>query len=231
MLPWRYMGAAFVGLALGGCASQSLLSEVVAASVKQQFDNSADAFDTATLNPAYQYLRVQVVGKPAALLVLGYVDTHPDGNIEVWYSADHEVIKTQHGRIVATAGLATDWVGVRFLPRPSAWSDQPSAALAFTRVRDEMPGYRYNQTDQLAQSRLNGDLPPIKLPSSLPSSLATRYVWISETQVGSATNPLPAAWYALERIDGSWRVAYSYQCLAVDLCLNLQRWPLPKATP
>lgn len=185
---------------MGGCTSRSLLSEVIATSVKQQFGHGDDALASATLNPAYQYLRVQAEGKPAALLVLGYVDPHPDGDVEVWYSADHEVIKTQNGRIVATAGLATDWTTVRFTAPPSAWSDRPPADRAFSRVRDQMPGYRFNLTDQLAQSRLNGDLPSIKLPSSLPATLAARYVWIREEQVGTVTAPPPPGTWTTPRL-------------------------------
>jgi len=215
-------------LVLGGCASKSLISEVSAALVRQQFGSSDDVFAAAALNPAYQYLRVQAVGQPAALLVMGYVDPHPDGDIEVWYSANHEVIKTQNGRIVATAGLFTDWSTVRYSKPPPPWSAQPALNTSFTRVRDEMPGYRFNLADQMAQSRLNEGLPAIRLPQSLPLALAVRYVWIREAQIGAATAPLPPAWYALERVDGSYRVAYSYQCLSVDLCLSLQRWPTPK---
>jgi len=227
----RYATAVLAALALGGCASKSLLSEVSSALIKQQWGHDDDAIASATLNPAYQYLRVQAVGKPAALLVLGYVDTHPDGDVEVWYSASHEVIKTQNGRIVTTDGLATDWTAVRYSKAPPPWNIQPPPDDTYTRVRDQMPGYRYNLADHWVQSRAADGLPAIDLPTSLSPALAARYVWIREAQVGTVTAPLPPAWYALERVDGSYRVVYSYQCLSADLCLNLQRWPLSKDAP
>lgn len=225
----RYITVFLTAVVLGGCASKSLLAEVTSSLIEQQFSSSDDALSSVKLNPAYQYLRVQVVGQPAALLVLGYVDAHPDGNIEVWYSANHEVIKTQNGRIVATAGLATDWVAVRFPVAPPPWSDQPPPDTTIFRWRDEMPGYRFNLAEQLVQSRLTEGLPAIRLPSSLPATVAARFVWVREAQVGATSILLPPAWYALERVDGHFQVAYSYQCLSQALCLNLQRWPLPKA--
>ena len=226
---FRYFTAVLTAVVLGGCASKSLLSEVTSSLIEQQFGSSDDALSSVKLNPAYQYLRVQAVGQPAALLVLGYVDAHPDGDIEVWYSASHEVIKTQNGRIVATAGLVTDWTLARYLKAPPSWNDQLSHDATFTRVRDEMPGYRFNLADQLVQSRLTEGLPAISLPSSLPATVAARFVWVREAQVGATPILLPPAWYALERVDGRYHVAYSYQCLSQALCLNLQRWPLPKA--
>lgn len=215
---------------LGGCASKSLIRDVTGALIDQQFGRVEDPIATAKLNPAYRYLRVQVVGKPAALLVLGYIDTHPQGDIEVWYSARHEVLKTQHGRVVSTAGLEVDWRSVRFSTSLPAWDVAQPLPLTFRRWRDEMPGYRFDITDELTLQRAL-ELPPLTLPISLPVALVKQYTWFQESSSASsdAANPWPASWYGLQVDAGGYRVAYSFQCLARLYCLSLQRWPLEDA--
>lgn len=213
-------------IVLGGCASGSLLSDVTKALVHQQFGLAEDPIATAKLNPMYRYLRVQVEGKPAALLVLGYVDAHPQGDIEVWYSAQHEVLKIQNGRIVGTAGLDVDWRAVRFSSPLPAWNFDQPLPQTFRRWRDEMPGYRFSVTDQLTLQRAP-DLPPLALPSSLPVTLAQSYSWFQESSSASddAVNPLPTSWFALQRSADGYHVAYSFQCLSSHYCLSLQSWP------
>lgn len=214
---------------LGGCAPKSLIRDVTGALIDQQFGRTKDPITTAKLNPAYRYLRVEVVGKPAALLVLGYVDAHPQGDVEVWYSARHEVIKTQHGRIVSTAGLEVDWRSVRFSTSIPSWDMVQSSQLPFTfrRWRDEMPGYRFDIADELTLQHAL-DLPTLTLPRSFPIALVKRYTWFQESSSTSsdAANPWPASWYGLQLDAGEYRVAYSFQCLTRLYCLSLQRWPV-----
>lgn len=217
---------------LAGCASGSLLSDVTGALWQEQFGGGVDAVTSAPLNPAYRYLRVQIPGRLAALLVLGYVDADSQGDIEVWYSARHEVIKLQNGRIIGTAGLELDWRSVRFSPEPPAWGSAASQQNTFTRVRDEMPGYRYALSDQIVRASALG-VPPMTLPASLPPQLAQQYAWVRESHtaasLGTLAQPsLPDSWYALEKFQQGWRVAYSYQCLSAQYCLSLQRWPIQK---
>ena len=214
-------------LVLAGCSSGSLLSDVSRAFIKDQFGSGDDPVVGSTLNPSYRYLKVSVKGLAPALLVLGYVDHDPQGDIEVWYSADHEVVKTQNGRIVGTSGLPMDWRSVRFTAAPPAWDSLTQASSTLTRVRDEMPGYRYDIADQLTLSRVTG-VPSTVLPASLPLDIAKRYQWVRESQSGARPG-LPDSWYALEKVGGKYQVAYSYQCLSKQLCLNLQRWPIQKA--
>lgn len=214
-------------VALAGCSSGSLLSDVGRAIVKEQFGSGNDPVAGFALNPSFSYLRVSLQAKSPALLVLGYVDPDPQGDIEVWYSAKREVIKTQNGRIVGTSGLDVDWRSVRFKTAPPTWDGLTQASYTVTRVRDEMPGYRYDIADQLTLSRVTG-VPSIVLPSSLPLEVAKSYEWFRESSSGGQPG-LPDSWYALEKVDGKYRVAYSYQCLSKQLCLNLQRWPIQKA--
>jgi hypothetical protein len=223
----RFFLSVVTSVALAGCSSGSLLSDVSRAFIKDQFGSGDDPVVSSTLNPSYRYLRVSVKGLASALLVLGYVDHDPQGDIEVWYSAEHEVVKTQNGRIVGTSGLPMDWRSVRFTDAPPAWDSLTQASSTLTRVRDEMPGYRYDIADQLTLSRMAG-VPSIVLPASLPLDIAKRYQWVRESQSGAQPG-LPDSWYALEKVDGKSQVAYSYQCLSKQLCLNLQRWPIQKA--
>lgn len=216
-------------VALASCSSGSPLFDVSRAVVKQQFGSSDDPDASAALNPSLRYLRGNAQGYSSALLVLGYVDHHPQGDIEVWYSAKREMVKTQNGRIVGTSGLTTDWPSVRFTTVPPTWDSLKQHPHTITRVRDEMPGYRYGITDQLTLSWVTG-VPPMALPASLPLDVAKSYAWVRESQSG-AQDGLPDSWYALEHIHGQYQVAYSYQCLSKKLCLNLQRWPIQKATP
>src|SRR5450759_1576231 len=76
--------------------------------------------DSARLNPNFRYLRVTIGGR-VVLLALGYLDSHPQGPIEVWYSAEREVLRLQHGRLVGAVGLTTEWRDVS-LPELPSWS-------------------------------------------------------------------------------------------------------------
>ena len=101
---------------LSGCASgSSSVVDIFSSVLGDKFGISQKQTLGVTTNPAYRYLRVQAEGSAPAFLVLGYVDAHPQGDIEVWYSSKKEVIKTQNGRIVGTAGLEVDWHGVQYL--------------------------------------------------------------------------------------------------------------------
>ena len=114
--------------------------------------------DSINLNPSLRYLRVTVRGR-VVLMVLGYVEPHPEGQVETWYSSEGEVIRLQNGRIVATAGLETDWRAVRNFSLP-AWKDLVGRpAVVYRRERDEMPGYRFGIAESVS-------LYPVAVPSN-----------------------------------------------------------------
>jgi hypothetical protein len=100
--------------------------------------------------------------------------------------------------------------------------------VSFVRQRDEMPGYRFGIAEQIQLIPWQG-LPPMELPSTLPSAKAMEYKWYRESatlvaeQGGAA---LPDAWFAWGKHRGAESIVYSQQCLAPDFCLQLQRWPL-----
>lgn len=224
----RWWLAWMVTAALGGCAAgpgstYGTYSDVLVGALR-----SSDEVDLppARFNPGYKYLRVQAQGQPAAYLVLGYVDAHPQGDIEVWYSANREVLKTQNGRIVGTAGLETDWRAVRFTTAPPPWTGPLTPGGEYQRLRDQMPGYRYTITDWLKLAAWRGPPPAIGLPALVQADQVRGWSWFSETTLSSTGEMLPPAWFAWGMHRGLATVVYSEQCLALRYCLKLLRWPV-----
>jgi hypothetical protein len=182
-------------------------------------------------NPAFRYLKVDVAGHPSALLVLGYVESSPLGPIEVWYSANREVLKISNGRVVATAGLQADWRNVQFTGLPLDWdwalANTPNATNSqkYERVRDAMPGYRFGIREQLAARVAT---PPAK---ALPTVAVPGAMWVEESVQGPPGSDLPSAWFAVRAASthGRAEVLASYQCLTASLCMRLQPWPVASA--
>jgi hypothetical protein len=174
--------------------------------------------DGAALDARYRYLRVTLEGR-VVLLALGFIDAHPRGPIEVWYSAEREALRLQNGRLVGISGLPTEWREVRLSDLPP-WSSLARAAKPFPweRVRDVMPGYRYGVRDALVLSVL-----PVPPASALREIDAQRLVWFEERAEADAAgmDPLPPARYAVE----GETVVYGEQCIAPDKCFAWQRWP------
>lgn len=216
-------------LGLGGCAglSSPWLDSMQALVATGGTGVAKDAIP-AMPDLRYRYLRVEVDGHPAAMLVLGYLDPHPLGPIAVWYSGNQEALRTQNGRLVGSTGSFYDWSALRFAPAPPAWTAVPAEGATYSRQRDTMPGYRFGITEQM-QLRAWPGLPPVKLPDSLPRAKAQTYQWYRESAAvvqGQEGVALPDAWFAWGKHRGIETIVYSEQCLAPDFCLKLQRWPL-----
>ena len=191
--------------------------------------------DNARLNPNFRYLRVTIGGR-VVLLALGNVDSHPQGLIEVWYSAEREVLRLQNGRLVGAVGLTTEWRDVLLSELPS-WSVAARAdgGVRWTRVRDVMPGYRFGVKDELLLRAI--DVPQ---RSALQGVDPQRLIWFEERgEVGAvagllgvfggsvgADAALPPARYAVDFQGGRESVVYGEQCLAAELCFAWQRWPV-----
>ena len=191
--------------------------------------------DSARLNPNFRYLRVTVGGR-VVLLALGNVDSNSQGPVEVWYSAEREVLRLQNGRIIGAVGLTTEWRNVN-LPELLSWTAAARAdrAIRWTRTRDVMPGYRFGVNDELS-------LRLVKTPqrSALQNLDPQRLAWFEErveprTVAGfsavlgnhlGADAVLPPARYAVDLRGGQETVVYGEQCLASDLCFTWQRWPV-----
>jgi hypothetical protein len=193
----------------------------------QEVREGKTAADRATLSPQLRYLRVTIEGR-SALMVLGYIDTDSSGPIDVWYSAEGEVLRLQNGRLKGTAGFIEDWRETRFISAPS-WQALPAhphtTAHQWRRVRDVMPGYRFGIEDPLT-------VRPIAPPKSALKGLAAdSLIWFEETRgsrEGEALEEahlLPPARYALRPGDDA--PLYGEQCLTRSRCLAWQTWPAP----
>ena len=214
-------------VALSGCASSvGPLGGILSAVVSDKLGSGQGSAIPATPNRAYRYLRVDVAGRAPALLVLGYLDADPNGEVEVWYSAKGEVIKTQNGRIVGTVGLEVDWRALRYGSMLPAWPEIPPPGASYARSRDVFPGYHYGVSERVEVLPWPG-MPDASLPPALPAKHASRYRWFRETATGAA-HALPPAWFAWGVHQGQPTVVYSEQCLSASLCLKLLRWPLPE---
>ena len=189
---------------------------------------------TAYLNPNFLYLRVVVDGR-VVFLALGNEDLDPRGPIEVWFSAEREVLRFQKGRLVGAVGLPAEWRHVSFPGSLPSWHAiaQSGQPVLLTRVRDVMPGYLFGVRDDLVLRVIS---PPNKneLRDVDPQSLT----WFEEQvdpeqstgslMVGASHiigKTLPPARYAVDLRGDKETVVYGEQCLATDLCFSWQRWP------
>jgi len=214
-----------------GCASGSAPLFEVLSLVRPGADSALQAkFEPAALNPKFRYLKVIVEDRAPVLLVLGYLDPHTSGDIEVWYSANREVLKIQNGRIISTAGLTFDWRSSDFPVAPPAWTELAANDANYVRTRDEIPNGRYAVTEQVHLER--SPAPPVAhLSESMPASLAGNYAWFSETYRADDGRAPPPAWFAVDLNSPTATVAYSEQCLSATLCMKLQAWPPRKPGP
>ena len=180
-------------------------------------------FPTPQFDSRYRYLQVGVAGQKI-YLILGYVQPHPMGDIDVWYSGSGEVIKIQNGRVVGTAGLPVDWREVR-LPQLPAWQVVSAEGISFQREVDLMPGYRFGRVHHLHLRRISApqSTPGRHWPASASSSLQ----WFEEGNASDGSDALPPSRYAVDLSQPMAQVVYSEQCLSKDLCLTFE--PVPPA--
>lgn len=206
--------------AIGGCGTST---NAIVQTMQSALGRGRGTED-AKLNPDFRYLRVTIGGR-VVLLALGYLDKHPQGTIEVWYSADREVVRLQNGRLVGAAGLATEWRNV-VLPDLPDWSALASGApLRWSRTRDVMPGYRYGLRDSLSLHVV-----PAPAKSALQGFDPKELTWFEEHLANEAQQKaaLPAARYAVQLAGKEAIVVYGEQCLAPQTCFTWQRWPAGK---
>ena len=181
------------------------------------------------LNPDFRYLRIVADGR-VVFLALGNEDKDARGAVEVWYSAKHEVLRLQNGRLVGAVGLNTEWRSVA-LPVLPSWSDlaRTENPTRWTRIRDVMPGYRFGVQDALVLRRVAA---PDK--SEMQGLDPDTLTWFEEQadagsslrDTGAALDQaLPLARYAVDLRDAKEAVVYGEQCLTAELCFSWQRWP------
>ena len=213
---------AVVGLStLTGCVQTPISQTMFEAFGKGKSSN----VDTVKLNPNLKYLRVTVRDR-SVLMVLGYLDSTPQGNIETWYSSEGEVLRLLNGRVLSTNGLELDWRNVKYesLPNWSALSGSSSNSSNFqiTRSLDLMPAYKFGIAEVVYLYGVNA---PIN--SNLVGLPANQLKWFEE-KVKGTTHGLPSARYGLITKDGHAVVVYGEQCFSSELCFSWQTWPVAK---
>ena len=191
-----------VALSLSACSSVTNYVSTVkrVAGLGQRADDN-------NLEPAYRYLRVTVSGN-STFVVLGDIDKHPDGAVEVYYSSTGEVLRFQNGRLAGAIGLTTEWRRVAFLDTPKWAVATDGKAIEWTRVRDEMPGYRYGVEDRVSIRKI---APPNK--SSLLDVAPESLTWFEERVIQGKTTSdnLPVARYAVSFVGNRETVVYGEQ--------------------
>lgn len=171
---------------------------------------------TARLNPQFEYLRVVVDGR-LALLARGVVDQREGRDLEVFFSADGEVLKLSGGRIEEFSN------GKRHLLSRPADGSYPNwnlrAPTVYQVLVDGRPGYQFSVLQQRVLQPLAAPPKSTNLKGIDPHSLA----WFEE----SSADPQLALRRSLFgiRLEASGpQIVYSEQCIATDLCFSLQRW-------
>ncbi len=207
-----------------GCAQSQSAALVTASHLAAR--DSAAKIDAALLNPSIRYLRVTVNREPA-LLALGFVDVDAMGRpIEVWLSADREVLRLQAGRLAGLIGTAIEWRRVMLPAQLPAWGVSPDKS-AFLRIRDEMPGYRIGLREQMMRISI---APPqgTELRQLAPEALQwfeERASLVTEDGEPAGSAAAPVARYGVKQGAGLSEVVYAEQCVSAEICLTWQTWP------
>jgi hypothetical protein len=204
-----------------GCASGA---GAVYDAMRASLSTGTDLNSTPAPRPDMQYLQVMRGGQ-ASRLALGYLEPEvqsSDGPVQVWFSANGNLLKLQNGRVVGSAGLGTNWQAVRWSSLP-AWDSVPAQGITFERERDVMPGYRYGVRDLLELRPIDALPSGLNLPQSPWRIDGVR--WFVETELNGQ---LPPSYFAVDPSRADQPVVFSRQCLSVDLCLSM--YPLPSGS-
>lgn len=210
--------AAFFGVfaLLAGCAVEPASQAVVDAYRLIRSEGASDS-SVRGLNPDFKYLRVQI-NEREVFMVLGYIDPTPDGPVQVWYSAESDVLRLRDGRVVsAIMKTGTNWLSVSFSHLPG-WNMAGEQA-EFERNRDVSPGYRYGINEKMLISRI---APP--KDTRLKNIPASSLTWFEETVQGGAEGH-PARYAVRLDSSGAHQVIYAEQCLSREYCFSWQTWP------
>ena len=213
---FRWLLLAFYFCALNGCSS----------SYKAAFSTLSYAFENigekvaVELNPNLKYLRVTNRSR-VAYLALGYVDL-PSGSdslnpVEVWYSAEKEVMRLQNGRLVGLSGTPVELFNVKFLDLPS-W-EEVGVSKAYTVIRDEMPGYIFGKKQRVI---LHSIKPPKDV--ALLNLDVDSLLWFEERYLSNKGSMELRSIYAIDVRDEQYLPVYGEQCLTPDFCLTWQWW-------
>jgi hypothetical protein len=184
--------------------------------------------------PGVRYLRVRSAGA-ASFLVLGDFDNLGAGRTQVWYSAGRQVLRLFDGRVAGSAGLGADWTSVTWVGLPASWAEVTERPVHYLRVRDTMPGHLMGLREAVTVRRTAAPA-SLTIPG-VSESEWRRWTWFVEeaTSVDARGHriggfaPLPTAMFAVDLSQPGDAVLYSRQCLAPDVCLEIQQWPAGSA--
>jgi hypothetical protein len=152
----------------------------------------------------------------------------PQGDVvdEYWYSADRELVVFRNGRIHTVFGMPTEWRANQ--STPPSWQQVlgSSQVNAWTRVRQEMPNYRYNIQDKVSTQALSS--PPAldniakDIASNIDPSIQANLKWVQDHI--ETTNSSGAHWSYKQvfAIDQN-QVVYSEQCISATMCLRIRK--------
>lgn len=171
---------------------------------------------TARLDPQFEYLRVVVDGR-LALLARGVIDQREGRNLEVFFSADREVLKLSSGRLEEFSN------GRRHILVQPPGADYPpwnlDASTDYSVEIDVRPNYRFSIQQRRVLRPLLQPPKKTKLKDIDPASLK----WFEELPLDHSTAHRRSL-FGVRFEAGAPQVVYSEQCIASDLCLTIQRW-------
>lgn len=172
-------------------------------------------------NPNFSYLRIKINDGHVAILARGAIESGPDGDVEIWYSADLANLRLRNGRVAEVSGFTSEWRRVVLLNAPT-WKEavRSRGDLHWMRVRDVMPDYQIGVRDEMTLRSI-----PSPTDSALERVNPKSLTWFEETV---RSGVLPPARYAVDLSSEHPVVIYGEQCLSTKLCLSWQRWA---ATP
>lgn len=205
-----------------GCASVAGdVGVVVQSLVRARQQPVLPTFESG-LDTRYRYLYAKPQNGLAAVLVLGFERQTPQGLLEGWYSRDGASITTLDGRLSAVRGYAIEWA-------QSTWRNQPEGLV---RTRDVRAGYTYGVSDVIRSQPVTSQSVPPALLALLKANGhdPLHFSWHTEQpHTTPASHALPMALFASGSHRGQQGVIYSHQCMSLDYCFDLARWPLSEA--
>ncbi len=172
--------------------------------------------DAARLPAGFEFMQVSVGGRQTLLALGARRDGGAGSTDEFWYSPQSELVHLRNGRVWRVLGMTAEWRDQH--ASPPAWTDVPHSgeAVVWQRRVDRMPGYRWNETEQVQTRRLNTPVPEV-VAKAWPQAL-----WFEDVVQGK--DALGQPWQYTQRfalLQG--RVLYSEQCIARDLCIALTK--------
>jgi len=172
-------------------------------------------------DPKLRYLKV-AVNQHEVLMVEAY----RAGGDSVWVSSDLAILKTRNGYLTDLEGFRINWQDVRGLNLATA--AQLAKPTAYTRVRNEMPGYRYQIRERVLVSPLSRAPDDVVFTQNIGSSIR----WFTEEVVSLSGGQEPSYRYpgvfAVDMSQRPYQVVFGRQCLARDYCIRWQTLEYPE---